>query len=77
MEILGVKYPNLNSKIKGMYAKRITKNDLEDLIKQNNLKNAILLLKSKCDIFKRYFSKSENWKRNKMRASKSIRCHFS
>ena len=52
MEILGVKYPNLNSKIKGMYAKRITKNDLEDLIKQNNLKNAILLLKSKCDIFK-------------------------
>ena len=52
MEILGVKYPNLNSKIKGMYAKRITKNDLEDLIKQNNLKNAILLLKTKCDIFK-------------------------
>ena len=52
MEILGVKYPNLNSKIKGMYAKIITKNDLEDLIKQNNLKNAILLLKSKCDIFK-------------------------
>ena len=52
MEILGVKYPNLNAKLKGMYAKRITKSDLEDLIKQNNLKNAILLLKSKCDIFK-------------------------
>lgn len=52
MEILGIKYPNLNSKMKGMYAKRITKNDLEDLIKQNSLKNAILLLKSKCDIFK-------------------------
>lgn len=52
MEILGIKYPNLNSKMKGMYAKRITKNDLEDLIKQNSLKSAILLLKSKCDIFK-------------------------
>lgn len=52
MEILGVKYPNLNAKLRGMYAKRITKTDLEDLIKQNNLKNAILLLKSKSDIFK-------------------------
>ena len=52
MEILGVKYPNLNAKLKGMYAKRVTKTDLEDVIKQNNLKNAILLLKTKCDIFK-------------------------
>ena len=52
MEILGVKYPNINAKLKGMYAKRITKLDLEDLIKQNNLKNAVLLLKSKCEIFK-------------------------
>ena len=52
MEILGIKYPNINSKMKGMYAKRITKFDLEDVIKQNNFKNAILLLKAKCDIFK-------------------------
>lgn len=52
MGILGVKYPNINAKLKGMHAKRITKNDLEDLIKQNNLKNAVLMLKSKSDIFK-------------------------
>ena len=52
MEILGIKYPNLNAKLKGMYEKRISKSDLEDLVKQNNLKNAILLLKSKYDIFK-------------------------
>lgn len=52
MEILGVKYPNLNAKLKGRYAKRITKTDLEDLIKQNNLKNAVILLKNKNDLFK-------------------------
>ena len=52
MEILGIKYPNLNAKLKGMYEKRISKSDLEDLVKQNSLKNAILLLKSKYDIFK-------------------------
>lgn len=52
MKIPGVKYPNLNAKLKGMYSKRITKMDLEDLIKQNNLKNAVLLLKEKSDIFK-------------------------
>lgn len=52
MENLTIKYPNINSKLKGMYSKRITKTDLEDLIKQNNMKNAVLLLKNKCDIFK-------------------------
>ncbi len=53
MEILGVKYPNVNAKLRGMHAKRINKTDLEDLIKQNNLKNAVLLLKEKSDIFKK------------------------
>ncbi len=52
MEILGVKYPNINAKLKGMYSKRITKTDLEDLVKQNSLKNAVLLLKTKSEIFK-------------------------
>jgi len=52
MEIPGVKYPNVNAKLKGMYAKRITKSDLEDLIKQSNLKNAVLLLKNKNELFK-------------------------
>ena len=52
MIVFNVKYPNLNAKLKGMYAKRITKTDLEDIIKQNNLKSAVLLLKNKSEIFK-------------------------
>ena len=52
MKIPQVKYPNINSKLKGMYAKRITRADLEDVIKQNQLKNVFILLKSKNEIFK-------------------------
>ena len=52
MKSLGVKYPNVNAKLKGMYAKRIKREDLVDLIKQNNLKNAVVLLKNKSPIFK-------------------------
>ena len=52
MKTLGVKYPNIKAKLKGMYAKRISKLDLEDIIKQNDLKNAVLLLKSKNELFK-------------------------
>lgn len=47
-----MKYPNLNAKIKGMHSKRIKKEDLEDLVKQNDMKNAVLLLKEKSFIFK-------------------------
>lgn len=49
---LGIKYPNINAKLKGMYSKRITKEDLEDIIKQSSLKNTVLLLKTKSEIFK-------------------------
>lgn len=42
-----IKYPNLNAKLKGMYAKTINKEDLEDLLKQNAIKDAIIILKSK------------------------------
>lgn len=52
MQIIGIKYPNINSKLKGMYAKKITKDDLEDLIKQSNFKNVVAMLKDKDDIFK-------------------------
>ena len=52
MSVSAIKYPSINAKLKGMYAKRITKSDLEDLLKQSNLKNAVLLLRSKCEIFK-------------------------
>ena len=47
-----VKYPNINAKLKGMYAKRITKEDLNDVIKQNQLRNVFILLKNKNEIFK-------------------------
>ncbi len=39
--------PGLNAKLKAMYAQKLKKEDLEDLIKQNNLTDAIILLKSK------------------------------
>ena len=40
------------AKLKGMYAKRITRQDLEDVIKQKQLKNVFMLLKNKNEIFK-------------------------
>lgn len=52
MRSILIKNPNLNAKLKGMYRKRITKEDIDDLIKQNSVKNVVLLLKSKSDIFK-------------------------
>ena len=52
MITLGVRYPNINAKLKGMYAKKITKEDINDVIKQNNFKNAVFLLKNKYEIFK-------------------------
>lgn len=50
--MIGVKYPNINAKIKGMYAKRITKDELENAIKQKNIKSMLMLLKEKNNIFK-------------------------
>lgn len=52
MKSIFLKNPNLNAKLRGMYSKRITKEDIDDLIKQNNVKNVVLLLKSKSTIFK-------------------------
>ena len=52
MKITLVKYPNINAKLKAMYANRLTKENINDLIKQNNIKNVVLLLKNKSDIFK-------------------------
>ena len=52
MRSILIKNPNLNAKLKGMYRKRITKEDIDELIKQNSVKNVVLLLKSKSDIFK-------------------------
>jgi vacuolar-type H+-ATPase subunit C/Vma6 len=44
-----VMYPSLNAKMKGMYAKTLSKDDLEDLMKQNRIKDAIVVLKSKLE----------------------------
>lgn len=52
MKISLIKYPNINAKLKAMYANRLTKENIDDMIKQNNIKNVVLLLKSKSDIFK-------------------------
>ena len=39
--------PRINSKIKAMYAEKLNREDLEDLMKQQNLTDAIYLLKNK------------------------------
>ena len=47
MSISAIKYPSINAKLKGMYAKRLKNDDLQDLAKENNLKSAVATLKNK------------------------------
>ena len=47
MPISAIKYPSINAKLKGMYAKRLKNEDIQDLCKQNNLKSAVAILKNK------------------------------
>ena len=47
MPISAIKYPSINAKLKGMYAKRLKSDDILDLCKQNNLKSAVAILKNK------------------------------
>lgn len=42
-----MKYGNLKAKLSGMYAKKLKKSDLQELLHQNNLKSAIMILKTK------------------------------
>ena len=42
-----LKYPALNAKMKGMYANHFSENELQELLKQTNLKDAIFFLKNK------------------------------
>jgi V/A-type H+-transporting ATPase subunit C len=42
-----LKYPALNAKMKGMYASNLSTEELNELIRQNSLKDAISFLKSK------------------------------
>lgn len=41
--------PDVNAKLKARYSKTLNRNDLENLMKQNNIKDAIILLKSKIE----------------------------
>ena len=52
MKISLIKYPNINAKLKAMYSNRLTKENIDDIIKQNDIKNVVLMLKNKSDIFK-------------------------
>lgn len=52
MPISVIKYPSINAKLKGMYAKRLKNDDLQDLAKQNNLKSAVAILKNKSSSLK-------------------------
>lgn len=42
-----LKYPALNAKMKGMYANHLNSEELEELLRQNTIKDAIYFLKSK------------------------------
>lgn len=44
-----VNSPSINAKLKAMYAKKLKKEDFEDLIKQNSIKEAVLILKTKIE----------------------------
>lgn len=52
MSLSSIKIPSIHAKLNGMYAQKIKKSDLEELIKQNTTKQAIALLKSLNDEFK-------------------------
>lgn len=64
MQISSVMYPNVNAKLKGMYAKKIKKADLEELIKQNSIEQVIALLKTMNSDFREL---EENPKRLKIK----------
>ena len=52
MSISSLMYPNLMAKLQGMYAKKIKKAALEELMKQNSIKQVVALLKSMNEEFK-------------------------
>lgn len=45
--IVNFKYPALNAKMKCMYSNNLSKEELEELVRQNNLKEAINFIKNK------------------------------
>lgn len=46
MQISNIKYPAIHAKLNGMYAQKLKKFQLEELIKQNSTRQAVALLKS-------------------------------
>lgn len=52
MQISSLMYPSIHAKLKGMYAQKLKKADLEELLKQNTTTQAIALLKSLNENFK-------------------------
>lgn len=45
-QISSIMYPNINAKLDGMYAKKLKRENIEELIKQNSIKQVVALLKS-------------------------------
>ena len=52
MQISSIQYPSIHTKLNGMYAKKIKKSDLEELMKQNTTAQAVALLKNRNSYFK-------------------------
>lgn len=46
------RYPSINAKIKGMYAQNLSSDDLNELIRQKDLKSAVYFLKNELEILK-------------------------
>lgn len=51
IQISSVMYPSINAKLDGMYAKKIKRENIEELIKQNSIKQVVVILKSLNEAF--------------------------
>ena len=49
-KLKNLKYANINAKLKGMYSRFLSKEELEKLSKQNNLKAAVYFIKNELDV---------------------------
>ncbi len=52
MRVSNLRYANINAKLKGMYAKGLSKKDIYDLAKQNDFNSAVYFLKTELEVLK-------------------------
>lgn len=52
LKLSNCRYAVINAKLKGMHSNSLTKDDIRELMKQNDLKNAIFFLKNELEVLK-------------------------